>query len=78
MAQYVESQGEGDIVKQYTTSDLGQAFIKVAKTDLLLRDIGVYLSNSGEQQRKKQLVEQLLLKNNQSLMPLSNRATRIL
>jgi len=71
LAQYVESQGKGDVVKQYTTSDLGQAFIKVAKTDLLLRDIGVYLMNSAEQQRKKELVEQLLLKNNQSLMPLS-------
>jgi len=71
LAQYVESQGEGDIVKQYTTSDLGQAFIKVDSTDLLLRDMGVYLMNSAEQQRKKQLVEELLLKNNQSLMPLS-------
>lgn len=71
LAQYVESEGEGDIVKQYTTSDLGQAFIKVNKTDLLLRDLGVYLMNSAEQQRKKELVEQLLLKNNQSLMPMS-------
>jgi len=71
LAQYVESDGEGDIVKQYTTSDLGRAFIKVAKSDLLLKDIGVYLYNSGEQQRKKDLVEQLILKNNQSLMPLS-------
>lgn len=71
LSQYVESQGDGDIVKQYTTSDLGISFIKVAKTDLLLRDIGVYLYNSGEQQRKKDLVEQLILKNNQSLMPLS-------
>ena len=71
MAQYVEGQGEGDVVKQYTTSDLGRAFIKVNSTDLLLKDFGVYLMNSAEQQRKKDLVEQLLLKNNQSLMPLS-------
>lgn len=71
LAQYVEGQGEGDVVKQYTTSDLGRAFIKVNSTDLLLKDFGVYLMNSAEQQRKKDLVEQLLLKNNQSLMPLS-------
>jgi hypothetical protein len=71
MAQYVESKGKGDVVKQYTTSDLGQAFIKVNSTDLLLRDFGVYLTNSGEQVRRKELVEQLILKNNQSLMPLS-------
>lgn len=71
MAQYVESRGKGDVVKQYTTSDLGQAFIKVNATDLLLRDFGVYLTNSGEQVRRKELVEQLILKNNQSLMPLS-------
>ena len=71
MAQYVESKGKGDVVKQYTTSDLGQAFIKVNATDLLLRDFGVYLSNSGEQVRRKELVEQLILRNNQSLMPLS-------
>ena len=71
LAQYVESNTEGDIVKQYTTSDLGQAFIKVSSTDLLLRDMGVYLYNSGEQQRKKDLIEQLILKHNQSLMPFS-------
>lgn len=71
LAQYVESKGEGDIVKQYTTSDLGQSFIKVASSDLLLRDIGVYILNSADQQRKKELVDQLILKNNQTLMPFS-------
>ena len=71
LSQYVEGQGEGDVVKQYTTSDLGRAFIKVNSTDLLLKDFGVYLMNSAEQQRKKDLVEQILLKNNQSMMPLS-------
>lgn len=71
MAQYVEGRGKGDVVKQYTTSDLGRAFIKVNSTDLLLKDFGVYLMNSAEMQRKKDLIEQLILKNNQSLMPLS-------
>ena len=71
MAQYVESQGEGDLVKQYTTSDLGRAFISVNKTDLLLKDLGIYLMNSAEQQRKKQIIEELILKNNQTLMPFS-------
>lgn len=71
MAQYVESEGEGDIVKQYTTSDLGQAFIKINKLDLLLKNLGVYVMNSAEMQRKKDLIEQLILKNNQTLMPFS-------
>lgn len=71
MAQYVESRGKGDVVKSYTTSDLGKAFIKVNATDLLLRDFGVYVMNSAEMQRKKDLIEQLILKNNQTMMPLS-------
>jgi len=71
LSQYVESKGKGDIVKQYTTSDLGQAFIKIASDDLLLRNFGVYLTNSAEQVRRKEMVEQLLLKNNQSMMPMS-------
>lgn len=71
LAQFVESQGEGDLVKQYTTSDLGQAFIHITKADLLLRNMGVYIENSAEMQRKKALIEQLILKQNQQLMPLS-------
>ena len=71
LAQYVESKGDGDVVKQYTTSDMGQAFMKINSTDLLLKDFGVYLMNSAEQQRKKDLIEQLILKQNQQLMPLS-------
>lgn len=71
LAQYVETQTEGDIVKQYTTTDLGRAFLKIASTDVLLRDLGVYFITSGEEVRKKALIEELILKNNQSLMPLS-------
>lgn len=71
LAQYVESQTEGDIVKQYTTSDLGRAFIRINSTDLLLKDLGVYIMKSAEQQRRKELIEQLILRQNQQLMPLS-------
>ena len=71
MVQYVESLGEGDINLSYTTSDLGRAFIQVNKTDIMLKDLGVYVMNSADQQRKKQIVEDLILRQNQQLMPLS-------
>ena len=70
MAQFVASK-KSDITLPYVTSDGGKAFIEVNGMDLLLKDLGVYVNNSAEQQRKKDLVEQLILKNNQSLMPLS-------
>lgn len=70
MAQFVASRNE-DITLPYITSDGGKAFISVNGTELLLKDLGVYVNNSAEQQRKKDLIEQLILKNNQSLMPLS-------
>lgn len=72
IAQYVASKGEDESISlSYLTSDLGEAFIKVAKTDLLLRDLNVFVNNTAEMQRKKDLIEQLILKNNQSQMPMS-------
>lgn len=71
MSQYVQSDGEGDITLDWTTSDLGRSFIQVNKADILLKTLGVYLMNSAEIQRKKQIIEELILKNNQTLMPFS-------
>lgn len=60
-----------DVTIPYVTSDLGQSFVKVSANDLLLRDLGVYINNTAEMQRKKETIEQLILKNNQNLLPLS-------
>ena len=61
-----------DLTLSYITTDLGQGFVKVNANDLLLRDLGVYINNTGEMQRKKQIIEELILKNNQSLLPFSS------
>lgn len=72
IAQYVASKGEEESISMsYLTSDLGQAFIQITKTELLLRDLNVFVNNTAEMQRKKDLIEQLILKNNQSQMPMS-------
>jgi hypothetical protein len=70
LAQFVASREE-DVVLPYITSDGGNAFIATTGTDLLLKDLGVYVNNTGEMQRKKKLIEELILKNNQSLLPFS-------
>jgi len=72
LAQYVASLGEdGDITLPYITSDLGNAWVKVNKTELLLRDLGVNIENSRESAKQKQMAEQLALNNNTSNIPLS-------
>ena len=63
---------ELDLSDSYIMTDVGDAFIKVTAGDLLLRDLAVYVNNTGEMQRKKQVVEELILKNNQNLLPLSS------
>ena len=70
LAQFVASREE-DITLPYITSDGGQAFIQTTGTDLLLKELGIFTSNSAEDQRKKELAEQLILKNNQNLLPMS-------
>lgn len=72
MAQYVASLGDdGDITLPYITSDLGRAWVSINKTELLLKDLGVYVENSRESSKQKQMVEQLVLNNNTSNIPLS-------
>jgi len=70
IAQYCASQNK-DVILPYITSDLGDAFIKITGTELLLKDLGVNISNANETQRQKEIAEQLVLKNNQSEIPLS-------
>lgn len=72
ISQHVASKGEEEsIVMSYTTSDLGKAFLQITKMDLLLKDLGVYINNTAEMKRKKEMAEQLILKNNQSSIPIS-------
>jgi len=72
MAQYVMTKDEeGDITLSYNTTDFGKAFLKLNANEIMLKTLGVYINNSAEEQRKKDIVEQLILKNNQSSMPLS-------
>lgn len=65
IAQYVQSK-EKDIVVTYTQSDLGRAFVKLSGTDLLLKDLQVYVSNSQETQRVLETIRQLAINNNTS------------
>lgn len=70
IAQFAASKDK-DIVLSYTTSDLGNAFIKTTSTEIMLADLGVYPENSAESQRQKQIAEQLILNNNTTNIPLS-------
>ena len=62
---------ETDITLPYITSDLGNAWVKINGTELMLRDLGVNMVNSKEEQRIKEVAEQLALKNNTTGMPMS-------
>lgn len=63
MAQYVQSQ-KNDVSFTYTKSDMSRAFIKVLGTELLLADLGVFVSNSQEQRRQLDMMRQYALGNN--------------
>lgn len=70
IAQYCASK-ERDIVLQYTTSDLGEAFIKVNGTELMLRDIGVNVNNAQETIQELELIKRLAIENNTTKLPMS-------
>lgn len=70
IAQYVASKDD-DITLSYVTSDLGQSFIKVNGTELLLKDLGVYIVNSQEAQRQLETTRQLAINNNTTKLPMS-------
>lgn len=63
IAQYVQSQKK-DVTVSYLKSDMSREFIKVMGTDLMLADIGVYVSNSQEEIRQLEALRQLAMSNN--------------
>jgi len=70
IAQFVASREE-DITLSYIQSDLSRAFLKINGTELLLRDLGVYMVNSAEAQRQFETIRQLALENNTTNLPMS-------
>lgn len=76
IAQYVQSK-EKDVIITYTQSDLGRQFIKLAGTDLLMRDLQVYVSNSQETTRILDTLRQLAINNNTSNASILDLATII-
>lgn len=70
VAQYCAS-NQGDITLSYITSDLGEAFIKVNGTELMLRDIGVNVGNSQETIMGLEMARRLALENNTTNLPMS-------
>ncbi len=75
IAQYCASK-ESDITLPYITSDLGNAFIKITGTELMLKDLGVNVTYSSETARQRQLTEQLLA-NNTTDIPMSKLVSMI-
>lgn len=63
MAQYVQSHKE-NVTLSYTKSDLSRAFIKIAGTDLILSEFGVFVSSSQEAARQLEMLRQFALENN--------------
>lgn len=63
MAQYVQS-NKKDVTITYTESDASRAFLKLTGTDLLLRNMHVYVVNSQELLRQLEMIRQFFLSNN--------------
>lgn len=63
MSQYVQSQKD-EITFTYTKGDLSKAFVRIFGTDLLLPDIGVFVSNSQEHARQLEMMREFALSNN--------------
>lgn len=63
IAQYVQSQKE-EVTFTYIKSDMSRAFIKMFGMDLLLADIGVFVSNSQENARQLEMIRKFALENN--------------
>lgn len=62
IAQYVQSR-KNDITISYIKSDLSRAFIKMAGTDLMGNQMGIFVSNSQEMLRQLEAIRQLGLQN---------------
>jgi hypothetical protein len=70
LAQYVASK-EKDIILTYTTSDLGNAFIKTTGTEVMLRDLGVNVDNSQDAIQDLEFAKKIALQNNTTGLPMS-------
>jgi hypothetical protein len=63
IAQYVQSKNK-DFTINYTKSDQSRVFIKMLGTDLLLRDLHVYVVNSQQLLQQMQQLKQLFMSSN--------------
>lgn len=63
IAQYVQSNNL-DITIMYTKSDASREFVKMNGTELLLRNMHVYIVNSQELMRQLELIRNLFVQNN--------------
>lgn len=71
MARYVQSQNK-DITFTYIKGDFSRAFVKIAGTDIELKDLGIITSNSQEAARQLAMMEQYAMGNNTAgLTPLN-------
>ena len=70
LAQYVASK-EKDIILTYTTSNLGNAFIKTTGTEVMLRDLGVNVDNSQDAIQDLEFAKKIALQNNTTGLPMS-------
>lgn len=76
IAQFVQSQKES-VTLTYTKSDLSRAFLQLNGTELLLRDLKVFVSKSDEDMRQLELLRQLAMNNNTSDATMLDLATII-
>ncbi len=65
IAQFVQSTKD-EVIVHYTKSDMSRAFMKINGTDLALRDLGIFVTNSQEDIRQLEAMRQLALNNNTS------------
>jgi hypothetical protein len=63
IAQFVQSQRR-DVTVSYTKSDQSRVFIKMAGTDLLLKDMHVYVVNSQQLLQQLQQIKSMFLQSN--------------
>lgn len=77
IAQYAECNRE-DISLMYVKSDMSRAFIELSGTDLLLSELGVYVSDSAEASRQLETLKQLFMNSNSTGATPVDIATAIL
>lgn len=63
IAQYVQSHNR-DITIMYTKSDASRVFIKMVGTNLLLRNLHIYVVNSQQLLKQLEMIKQMFVQNN--------------